>query len=211
MTLLWPQGEAIAVETDGLGRPLRFVWQQRPHGVVRIIQHWQVDLEWWRAEGRIWRTYTAVITSDGLLCVIYLDHLTTPGVWCACMTDPPYAELHCHSYYSLLDASSAPETLVARAHAVGLNALALTDHDSLAGAVRAWTAAKRAGLHLILGAEVTLQNGHHLTLLAETQAGYANLCKLITASRLAQMPADEDAWQGKVEPALGLGYLGRTP
>jgi error-prone DNA polymerase len=104
------------------------------------------------------------------------------------MTEPVgYAELHCHSYYSLLDASSSPEALVARAAELGLTALALTDHDSLAGAVRAWRAAQRAGLPLILGAEVTLEDGHHLTLLAETQAGYANLCRLITASRLDQM------------------------
>ena len=97
-----------------------------------------------------------------------------------------YAELHCHSYFSLLDGSSSPEDLVARAEALGLKALALTDHDSLAGAVRFWTAARRAGLHVLFGAEVTLADETHLTLLAETQEGYGNLCKLITAARMDQ-------------------------
>ena len=86
-------------------------------------------------------------------------------------TQAPYAELHCHSYYSLLDGASSPEELVAQAHASGLDALALTDHDSLAGAIRFWTAAQRAGLHAVIGAEVTLSDGCHLTLLAEDQSG----------------------------------------
>jgi error-prone DNA polymerase len=96
---------------------------------------------------------------------------------------PAYAELHCHSYFSLLDGASSPEALVDQAVALGLHSLALTDHDSLAGAVRFWKAAQRAGLPAVIGAEVTLEDGAHITLLAETQAGYANLCRLITASR----------------------------
>ena len=70
-----------------------------------------------------------------------------------------------------------------RAAALGLAGLALTDHDSLAGAVRFHRAAQDAGLHPVIGAEVTLADGHHLTLLAENQTGYTNLCRMITASR----------------------------
>ena len=81
-----------------------------------------------------------------------------------------YAELHCHSYFSLLDGASSPEELVQAAVEKGLRALALTDHDSLSGAVRFVTAARRAALHVVVGAEVTLVDGTHLTLLAETQA-----------------------------------------
>src|SRR5690554_1948230 len=98
------------------------------------------------------------------------------------MTD--YAELHAHSSFSLLDGASSPEALVETAAQLNLRALALTDHDSLAGAVRFVQAAQRAGLHYVIGAEITLADGCHLTLLAETQAGYVNLCRLITASRL---------------------------
>jgi error-prone DNA polymerase len=48
---------------------------------------------------------------------------------------PPYVELHAHSAYSLLDGASTPEELVARAGELGHTALAITDHDSLAGAM----------------------------------------------------------------------------
>ncbi len=113
-----------------------------------------------------------------------------------------YAELHCHSNCSLLDGVSSPEALVAKAKELGLAGLALTDHDNLIGAVRFGVAARAAGLHAVIGAEVTLADGQHLTLLAENGQGYANLCQLITASRLAQCEAMPDEWLGKVEPAL---------
>ena len=47
---------------------------------------------------------------------------------------PTYAELHCHSAFSLLDGASTPEVLVRRAVELGIQALALTDHDDLGGA-----------------------------------------------------------------------------
>ena len=119
------------------------------------------------------------------------------------MAVPGYAELHCHSYFSLLDGASSPEALAMEAKRLGLRALALTDHDSLAGAVRFWRAAQQQGLHPLFGAEVTLEGGQHLPLLAETQAGYGNLCRLISAARLDYLPSDDDApWPGKVPPAL---------
>ena len=96
-----------------------------------------------------------------------------------------YVELHCHSYYSLLDGASSPEALVERAAALGYPALALTDHNGLYGAVRFWQAAREHGLKPIFGAEVTLESLEHLTLLAETQVGYANLCRLISVGQLA--------------------------
>ena len=68
----------------------------------------------------------------------------------------PFAELHCHSTFSLLDGASDPERLVERAVALGLHALALTDHDDVGGAVRFSTAARTAGLAAIQGAELTV-------------------------------------------------------
>lgn len=100
-----------------------------------------------------------------------------------------YAELHAHSYFSLLDASSAPEDLVARAKALGLAALALTDHDSLAGLPRFQLAARREGLPALMGAELSLADGGHLTLLVHSQAGYGRLCRLISRSRLDALEA----------------------
>src|SRR5512144_1179108 len=100
------------------------------------------------------------------------------------MTDA-YVELHCHSHYSLLDAPSSPESLLDRAASLGMSTLALTDHNGLYGAVEFRQAARKRGIHPIIGAELTLAHGTHLTLLAETQAGYANLSRLITAGQLA--------------------------
>jgi len=96
-----------------------------------------------------------------------------------------YVELHCHSFFSLLDGASSPEALMERAATLGYPALALTDHDGLYGAVRFWRAAEERGIHPIIGAEVTLADGGHLTLLAETQRGYAHLCRLISAGQVA--------------------------
>jgi error-prone DNA polymerase len=97
------------------------------------------------------------------------------------MTD--YVELHCHSYYSLLDGTSSPEALVERAAALGMPALALTDHDGIYGAPAFARTAREAGVHAIFGAELTLHDDSHLTLLVENATGWANLCALITAGR----------------------------
>ncbi len=118
----------------------------------------------------------------------------------AVQPSPRYVELHTHSDHSLLDGVPTPEALVARASELGMSALALTDHDALYGIVRLVEAAREAGIKPILGAEMTLEDDSHLTLLAETAKGYANLCRLITLSRrdkpkgLAQLrQADLDA------------------
>ena len=68
----------------------------------------------------------------------------------------PYAELHCHSNFSFLDGASHPEELVAEAARLGLDALALTDHDGLYGVVRFAETARALGLASVFGAELTL-------------------------------------------------------
>src|SRR5580765_6042263 len=93
-----------------------------------------------------------------------------------------YAELHCHSAYSFLDGASQPEELAARAAELGYEALALTDHDGVYGSLEFAHAAKAFGVRPITGAEVTLTDGSHVTLLVESATGYANLCRLLTAS-----------------------------
>jgi len=95
-----------------------------------------------------------------------------------------YAELHCHSYYSFLEAASAPEALVRQAAELGLPALALTDHNGLYGMVKFHQAAQRAGLHAIIGAEVTLDGGGRLILLAEDRQGYTHLSRLLSKAQL---------------------------
>src|SRR5690606_23819129 len=68
----------------------------------------------------------------------------------------PYAELHCHSNFSFLDGASHPETLVEEAARLGLEALALTDHDGFYGVVRFAEAARGLGLPTVFGAELSL-------------------------------------------------------
>jgi error-prone DNA polymerase len=104
----------------------------------------------------------------------------------------PYVELHAHSAYSFLDGASHPEELAARAAELGYSALALTDHDGLYGSLEFAHAAKAFGVRAITGAEVTLADGSHVTLLVETPQGYANLCRLLTeAHRHTRLPGRE--------------------
>jgi len=90
-----------------------------------------------------------------------------------------YVELHAHSAYSFLDGASLPEELAARAAELGYDALALTDHDGVYGSLEFAHAAKHFGVRPITGAEVSVGQAH-VTLLCETQHGYANLCRILT-------------------------------
>src|SRR5438874_1562539 len=91
----------------------------------------------------------------------------------------PYVELHAHSAYSFLDGASLPEELAARAAELGYDALALTDHDGVYGSLEFANAAKHLGLRPITGAEVSV-DAAHVTLLCESERGYANLCRILT-------------------------------
>ena len=95
-----------------------------------------------------------------------------------------YAELHCHSSYSFLDGASSIAELAARAAKLGYPALALTDHDNLCGAMEFARTCGGLGVKPIIGAEVTLKGGHHLTLLVETREGHANLCRLLSVAHV---------------------------
>ena len=94
----------------------------------------------------------------------------------------PYVELHAHSSYSFLDGASLPEELAISAAELGYPALALTDHDGVYGSLEFAHAAKHFGVRPITGAELTLADRSHVTVLVETAKGYANLCRLITAA-----------------------------
>src|SRR3954471_9102767 len=98
------------------------------------------------------------------------------------VSEVEYIELHAHSAYSFLDGASLPEELAVRAAELGYPALALTDHDGVYGSLEFAYAARAVGVRAITGAEVTLADGSHLTLLVETPRGYSNLCRLLTAS-----------------------------
>ena len=95
-----------------------------------------------------------------------------------------FVHLHCHSPFSFLDGASQVEDLVQRAAELDMPALAVTDHNNLSAAVQFAGAARQAGIKAIQGAEVSLEDGSHLTLLAQNNRGYASLCQLITAAHL---------------------------
>ena len=106
---------------------------------------------------------------------------------------PPYVELVARSHCSFLQASSSPVALVRQAAALGYASLAVADRDGLYGIVRAHKEAKKLGLQLIVGVEVTVRAAEGplpaepeaepvvtVVLLAENHAGYTNLCRLLT-------------------------------
>jgi error-prone DNA polymerase len=111
----------------------------------------------------------------------------------------PYVELHCHSAFSFLDGASHPVELANAAAEQGHEALALTDHDGLHGAMEMAQALAALGIRPITGAELTLADGHHLTLLCEDARGYRNLCRLLT----------EAYAQDRLEPSTSFETVAR--
>jgi error-prone DNA polymerase len=118
-----------------------------------------------------------------------------------------YAELHAHSAYSFLDGASLPEELAIRASELGYDAVALTDHDGVYGSLEFALAAKAFGVRPITGAEVTLADGSHVTLLVESATGYANLCRLLTAAHAGTRAPGKE--QERLDPALAQEELER--
>ena len=110
-----------------------------------------------------------------------------------------YAELHCHSAYSFHEGASRVEELILRARELGYPALALTDHDNLCGAMEFSRIARDAGVKPITGAETTMDDGSHLTLLVRDRDGYSNLCELLTLSRIGE--------NARREPRLSIESL----
>ncbi len=101
-----------------------------------------------------------------------------------------YAELHCLSNFSFLQGASHPEELVARAAELGYRALAVTDRNTLAGVVRAHTAARQHGLHLLIGAEVWPSDAPPIVLLAPDRRAYGQLARLLTRGKLRTVKGD---------------------
>ena len=109
----------------------------------------------------------------------------------------PFVHLHVHSMYSLYDAIGSPEDIVERAKELGYDAIALTDHAALYGAIEFYEAAHKAGIKPIIGIDAYLAADKHtdrragidnrtsrLVLLVENNEGYQNLLKLVSISFL---------------------------
>lgn len=116
-----------------------------------------------------------------------------------------YIELHSHSYYSFLDGASSPRQLVARAAEYSMPAMALTDHDGLYGLIQFILAARETGIKPIIGTELTIEGGYHLTLLAENELGYSNLCLLISRAQMENSKGQAKlAWDHLINHHSGL-------
>ncbi|MBU0508377.1 DNA polymerase III subunit alpha [bacterium] len=104
-----------------------------------------------------------------------------------------FVHLHNHSEYSLLDGACKLDELVRRTKELGMNAIALTDHGGLFGAIEFYLAARRAAIKPIIGCEAYIcpdrrerttpggrwgEHANHLLLLAKNETGYRNLVKL---------------------------------
>jgi len=113
------------------------------------------------------------------------------------MSDRPFVHLHCHSHYSLLDGASSIPKLVQRTADHGMNALALTDHGNLHGALQFYNACRAKDINPIVGYEAYIAPGsrtnksgrgkdssYHLTLLCQNATGFKNLVKMASHASL---------------------------
>ncbi len=97
---------------------------------------------------------------------------------------PTYVPLCCKSNFSFLEGASHPHELVGTAAGYGLPAVAVTDRNGLYGIVRAFEAARETGIRLIVGAQVSIDDGASILLLSENRGGYGNLCHLLSRGHL---------------------------
>src|SRR5262249_43160451 len=145
-----------------------------------------------------------------------------------------WCELHCHTPYSFRNAGSSITTLVERAKALGMPALAVTDTMTLAGVVRFSQACKKASIRPIIGCELVVNQACFdagkgsetgtIIALAKNREGYANLCGLLSRANLANpkrpiVPLDDLAkhrtglvlllggCDGAIQRLLGAGHL----
>ena len=106
-----------------------------------------------------------------------------------------FTHLHVHTQYSLLDGLSKDEELAEACKAYGMDAIAITDHGNMYGAIHFYNHIKKAGLKPIIGIEAYYTSGnrseknrelktHHLLLLAKNFTGYQNLMKLVSIANL---------------------------
>ncbi|MEK9178179.1 MAG: DNA polymerase III subunit alpha, partial [Patescibacteria group bacterium] len=108
-----------------------------------------------------------------------------------------FVHLHNHSEYSLLDGLSKIDDMIRRIKELGMDALAITDHGNMYGAIKFYKKCREEGIKPILGAEIYVSrrartdkepgidsDSNHLILLAENEEGYKNLMKIISISNL---------------------------
>ena len=101
-----------------------------------------------------------------------------------------YAELLCQSAFSFLEGASHPQSLVEQARALGHQAIGIADRNTVAGVVRAHVAAKQAGLRLLAGSRLVLEDAPDLVCYPSDRAAWARLCRLLSLGK-ARAPKGE--------------------
>ena len=137
-----------------------------------------------------------------------------------------FVHLHTHTHYSLLDGLSRIDELVAKAKEMEMEALAITDHGVMYGAIEFYKKAKKAGIKPIIGCELYIAENsmhdkragiddkrYHLIVLAENETGYKNLIKLVSAAHLEgfyyKPRVDKELLKKHSEGLIGLSaFLG---
>src|SRR6201994_4673533 len=116
-----------------------------------------------------------------------------------------YAELQCASHFSFLRGASSAEELFATAAMLGMEALAITDLNSLSGIVRAHEASRTTGVRLIVGCRLRLRDGAELLVYPKDRPAYSRLCRLLSLGKGRAGKAKCDlAWEDVAEWAEGL-------
>ncbi|MCC4295888.1 MULTISPECIES: PHP domain-containing protein [Brevundimonas] len=116
-----------------------------------------------------------------------------------------YAELQCSSHFSFLRGASGCDELFSQAAVCGLEALAITDLNSVAGIVRAHEAAKATGVRLIVGCRLQLTDGATILVYPTDRAAYSRLCRLLTRGKgRAGKGACRLDWSDLADHAEGL-------
>lgn len=139
-----------------------------------------------------------------------------------------FVHLHVHSEYSFLDGASSLRRLLEGAVGLNMPAMALTDHNRLTGAIRFYQKAKALGIRPIIGSEVDLEGGYHLTLLCRDLQGYTSLCRLLTEAHLTNRGREPAATRemlrrfnkglialsgcarGEIPSLVGRGHMGQA-
>jgi error-prone DNA polymerase len=96
---------------------------------------------------------------------------------------PSYVELQVTSNYSFLRGASHVEELLLQAKALGLSAVAIADHNTLAGIARAHARAAEVGIRLVVGCRLTLRDGLPMLVYPTDRAAYGRLCRLLTLGK----------------------------
>jgi len=109
-----------------------------------------------------------------------------------------YVPLWCKSNFSFLEGASHPDELVAQCREYGIESLALCDRDGVHGIVQAQKKAEELDIDLIVGSQLTVEDGTTLVLLAQNREGYGNICRLITRGRLRCEKGESEVTWGEI-------------